>query len=137
MYLEHANITVKSIAEAERFLVKAFPDFSVRGSGVRKSDGRRWAHIGNQQIYLAFNQCQKHSALDFKDYLQDGVNHLGWVVEDIDQIDQRLQGSGYREIIEHREETEHRRRHYYRDGNGFEWEFVEYLTEKNELRNQY
>ncbi|PVZ72206.1 VOC family protein [Pelagibaculum spongiae] len=137
MYLEHANITVKSIAESEKFLVSAFPDFVIRGSGRRPSDDRLWVHIGNQQVYLALNEMPQHKPLDLTDYAQDGVNHLGWVVDDLDAIDQRLQSSGYAEIIEFQEENEYRRRHYYRDGNGFEWEFVEYLTERAEQRNQY
>ena len=33
IYLEHANITVKSIDEATRLLGAAFPDFAVRGGG--------------------------------------------------------------------------------------------------------
>ena len=70
-------------------------------------------------------------------YSEFGVNHIGFVVDDLDGIDQRLQSKGYPSDSAFQEEGEFRRRHYYKDGNGMEWEFVEYLSEEVALRNNY
>jgi len=56
MYLEHPNITVKSIGQALEFLSVAFPSFRCRGEGAMFGDaalGRR-LHFGNDETYDAF-----------------------------------------------------------------------------------
>lgn len=134
VYLEHANITVRSIDEATRLLGTAFPDFRVRGGGEFR--GRKWIHFGNEQTYLALNEYPTAEGEE-KDYSRTGLNHMGFVVDDLDGIDQRLQAIGYKLDEEFQEEGEFRRRHYYCDGNNMEWEFVEYLSEDPAIRNNY
>lgn len=134
MYLEHANMTVKSIDEATRILGAAFPDFRVRGGGEFR--GRRWMHFGNDTTYLALNEYPD-GVKEESDYAREGVNHLGFVVTDLDGIDERLQALGYSSNPEFQEEGEYRRRHYYYDKNGVEWEFVEYSTDDVSKRNNY
>ncbi len=68
-----------------------------------------------------------------KDY---GVNHLAWVVDDLSAVVQRLEAHGYRKGIPV-EPHPHRRRAYYHDAAGFEWEFVEYLSNRPEERHAY
>ncbi|MRI31526.1 lactoylglutathione lyase [Endozoicomonas sp. OPT23] len=136
VYIEHANVTVKSIQESSRLLQAAFPDFQLRGEGV--SGDKRWAHFGNEVIYLTLNEPLEGKADALaKNYAVSGLNHLAFVVDDIDSIDQRLQASGYKSDPVFQEESELRRRHYYEDSNGLEWEFVQYLTDDLSLRNHY
>jgi len=50
--LEHANLTVRDVEGAIRFLQTAFPEFRVRGEG-QSQDGSRWVHIGTDETYIA------------------------------------------------------------------------------------
>ncbi|WP_422135837.1 VOC family protein [Endozoicomonas sp. ALD040] len=133
-YLEHANITVPSIDEATRILGAAFPDFRIRGGGEFR--GRRWVHFGNDTTYMALNEYPEGKASK-PDYSHFGVNHIGFVVKQLDELDQRLKEEGYKLIPDFQEEGDFRRRHYYCDGNGMEWEFIEYATEDVSKRNHY
>src|SRR5215472_11271233 len=49
--LEHANLTVRDVEEAIRFLQTAFPEFRVRGEG-KSQDGSRWVHIGTDEMVV-------------------------------------------------------------------------------------
>ena len=61
---------------------------------------------------------------------------LAWVVDDFDAVIGRLRANGYREGIPG-ESSRFRRRAYYYDPAGFEWEIVAYLTEDLEERYSY
>ena len=136
IYIEHANITVRSIKESSRLLKAAFPDFRLRGEGV--SGDKRWAHFGNDLIYLTLNEPLEHQASVLKkNYAVEGINHLAFVVDDIDGVNQRLSAAGYKSDPQFQEESNIRRRHYYEDANGLEWEFVQYLTDDVSVRNHY
>lgn len=136
-YLEHANITVPGIDAAIAFLKVVEPEITVRHDETPEGS-YRWAHVGVGNCYIALQEPLVGSeATDnrrpYKDY---GVNHLGWVVEDLDAVTRRLKENGYRKGIPG-EEHPYRRRAYYYDSAGFEWEFVEYLTERLEERYSY
>ncbi len=126
--LEHANITVRDIDETVRFLKTAFPEFTVRGEGVQ--DGNRWLHIGTADTYVALNESTQ-------DRSGEGpLNHLGFAVDDADAVTDRLRAAGFEEgfiVPDHR----HRRRKYFLDSDGIEWEFVEYLSDDPAERNDY
>lgn len=140
MKLEHANITVRSIEEAERFLGAAFPDFRRRGGGFMHGDEALgdWVHFGNDETYLALQQNRSPSPADRTAYASEGVNHLGFTVNDLESLMARLSEAGYAlSPASALDAHPHRRRAYYFDGNGFEWEFVEYLSDNVAERNQY
>ena len=128
MILEHANLMVRSIGEAIRFLTTAFPEFRVRGAGV--ANGRHWTHVGTDDTYIALNETSESTT-------PGGVlNHLGYVVEDVDALADRMKAAGYREgsiAPPH----PHRKRRYFYDADDIEWEFVEYLSNDPTLRNDY
>lgn len=131
-YLEHANLTVKSIDETVRFLTAAFPHFKVRGGGVHL--GRRWIHIGTPEHYLALNEATgPHRG---EPYDSAGFNHLGFVVDDAEGVKARLLQAGFREGFKP-EPHPHRQRVYFHDPDGVEWEFVQYFSEEPALRNDY
>ena len=125
--VEHANIRVRDIDETVKLLTIALPNFKVRGGSASK----KWIHIGTESTYLALNKdggdTQKHGP---------GLNHVGFVVDDTDAVRERLETAGYKEG--YRPETHpHRRRVYYHDGNGTEWEFVQYFSNDPAERNDY
>jgi catechol 2,3-dioxygenase-like lactoylglutathione lyase family enzyme len=128
MNLEHANLNVRSIDDAVRFLTTAFPEIRVRGEGV--SNGRRWTHVGTEDNYVALNETG--------DSVPEGgtLNHLGHVVENVDSLAARMKAAGYREGFVAPPHP-HRVRRYFHDADGNEWEFVEYLSKDPALRNDY
>lgn len=133
-YLEHANITVRDLDEAVRFTTTALPHFRVRGRG--DGDGRPWLHVGDDDTYIAYSQATAAEDSGRTPYEQPGVNHVGFVVEDAETVAQSLRAAGYREGIVP-EPHPHRRRVYFHDHDGNEWEFVEYFSDKAAERNDY
>jgi hypothetical protein len=138
IYLEHANITVNSIGETIKFVITAFPHFEVRGKGESEQDGviRKWLHIGTEETYLALEQISLQDKGTRRPYKDVGINHLGFVVEDVDSIAERLTNAGYRESISV-EPHPYRKRVYFFDNNLIEYEFIEYLTDDFAKRNDY
>lgn len=126
--LEHANLAVSSIEKTIRFLTTAFPEFHVRGQG--DVEGQRWVHVGTNDTYLALNEVSRNAEL------AGPLNHLGYVVDDVDAVANRLLAAGYREgfIAPHHP---FRKRRYFHDADDLEWEFVEYLTDDPAKRNDY
>lgn len=132
-YLEHANISVTNLADSMRFFQTAFPDFTVRGSGLYK--GRKWIHLGTADTYLALNEVAKEEPPRAA-YGSGGVNHIGFAVSNVSGLAKRLLEAGYKRSFP-RNVHRFRIREYFEDGDGNEFEFVEYLSEKPEERNSY
>lgn len=135
--IEHLNITVPDIDAAILFLKIVAPDFEVR-KDERPSDSYRWVHIGNDDYYIALQEA--HLDADPKNRLQAytnyGVNHVAVVVTDIKEIEQRLLPGGYHKGINTPQEK-YRKRAYYYDSAGLEWELVEYLSISTEEKYLY
>ena len=132
--LEHANITVGDLDAALDFLLTALPDFRVRGEGVGP-EGLRWVHVGSDASYIALNEAPPDSP-DERPGHWSGVNHLGFEVDDAQAVRRRLLARGFREGFVP-ESHPHRRRIYFLDRDGNEWEFVEYFSDRPEERNDY
>lgn len=138
-YLEHANITVPDLDAAITFLTTAFPEFQVRhDSGPKDGHEIRWVHIGTPASYIALQEPHKEQApRDLRNPYNDiGINHLGWITDDFDGVIARLEAAGYRPgmpTVPHPQ----RKRAYYYDHAGFEWEIIQYLSEDLALRNDY
>lgn len=132
MYLEHANIGVANIDASIAFFQTAFPDFKVRGGG--ENNGDRWAHVGNDQTYLALSEY--HTSKQGQRYACKGFNHIGFVVNDVNGLAKRLMEAGYVRSYPRQEQT-YRIREYFDDPDGIQYEFVEYLSDKPEERNDY
>jgi catechol 2,3-dioxygenase-like lactoylglutathione lyase family enzyme len=128
-YVEHVNIEVGNVDEAVRFLKSALPEFEVRGRG--SNNGERWLHIGTEATYLALNEGgsgrPRHGS---------NLNHVGFVVDDVAAIKARLKEAGYQEGFV-ADPHPFRKRLYFLDRDGVEWEFVEYLTNNPAERNFY
>lgn len=136
-YLEHANITVPDIDAAITFLQVIEPRLVVRHDETPEG-GYRWAHIGKEDCYIALQEPHLGSEpqSNRRPYKDFGVNHIGWVVDDIDAVIDRLEANGYGKGVPG-ESSRYRKRAYYHDSAGFEWEIVTYLTEVPEERFSY
>ncbi len=134
--LEHANLIVRDIDAMIRFLRTAFPEFQIRGEGTMEQGGR-WVHVGTDETYIALNQARTEPQRRWVPYAgEPGVNHLGYEVDDAEGVRGRLKEAGYRESTvpnAHR----HRRRVYFYDPEGNDWQNVEYLSRDPAQRNDY
>ena len=68
--------------------------------------------------------------------LRLALRFIGFVVDDLDGVAERLRSSGYREGMSAMDHP-HRRRIYFFDDDDNEYEFVEYLSTDPSDRNDY
>lgn len=133
IYLEHANITVEDIKKATHFFKTAFPHFKVRGGG---NGLREWIHLGDEKTYIALNQEVLSNKKNENKYSKKGINHIGFVVENVLEIAERLIAEGYQRDYP-KEVEKFRIRDYFADADGNQYEFVQYLSNKVEEKNSY
>ncbi len=134
--LEHANMSVRDIDVMIRFLQAAFPEFRVRGEGT-SANGKRWVHVGTDETYIALNPATVEPKKQWVPYIgEPGVNHLGYEVDDVEAVHSRLTAAGYRESTVPNAHP-HRKRVYFYDPEGNDWEFVQYFSEEPAERNDY
>jgi len=134
--LEHANVCVRDIEGMIRFLQTAFPEFRVRGEGVSQ-DGTRWVHVGTDETYIALGQSRREPATHWIPYDGlPGVNHVAYEVDDVEAVRERMLAAGYRESTPPNAHP-YRRRLYFYDPEGNDWEFVQYLSDDPAKRNDY
>ena len=65
-----------------------------------------------------------------------GNNHLAYEVDDVDAIRKRMLAAGYKESTPPNSHP-FRKRLYFYDAEGNDWEFVQYLSEDPAERNDY
>lgn len=136
VHLEHANLCVRDVDAVLRFLQTAFPEFRVRADQT-DDDGTRWVHVGTDDTYIALSSAWEAGDAPFEPYSGlPGVNHLGFEVDDAEALRARLQAAGYEESTVPNNHP-HRRRVYFLDPEGNDWEFVQYLSSDPAERNDY
>jgi catechol 2,3-dioxygenase-like lactoylglutathione lyase family enzyme len=134
--LEHANLVVRDIDDAIRFILTALPTFQIRGEG-KTLTGSRWVHIGTEETYLALTEATGTPAETWVPYSgKPGLNHLGYEVSDVEALRVRLKAAGYRDST-FANQHPHRTRIYFHDSEGNDWEFVEYSSVDPAERNDY
>jgi catechol 2,3-dioxygenase-like lactoylglutathione lyase family enzyme len=134
--MEHANLCVRDVDGMIRFLETAFPEFRVRHDAT-ETDGTRWVHIGTDETYIALQSSHGERGEPWHAYSgSPGVNHLGYEVDDVEALRGRLRSGGYTDTTVPNEHP-HRKRIYFNDPEGNDWEFVEYLTQDAAARNDY
>ena len=138
--IEHANITVESVDRAVEFLTAAFPHFRIRG-GKETDHGdwqKRWLHLGTDETYIALEEVSFEPECLRTRGRDPGVNHIGFVVDDLGAVLERLRSAGYEpgKVMEEREGP-YRKRAYVLDGVANEWEFVQYLTDDPDKASDY
>ena len=121
MFLEHVNLTVTDLDRSIAFYCDLL-DLHVRWKGDLE-DGRLGAHVGDDRNYLALFEATNDGAAPY-DYSRPGINHFGWVVEDLDEARRRIDELGA--TIHLDADYEPGRRVYTFDPDGHEIELVEY-----------
>ena len=134
--LDHANLQVRDIDATVHFLRTAFPEFRIRGEGLT-TQGWRWVHVGNEETYVNLTHAPDPPLEDRAPYSgKPGLNHLGFEVDDVVGLRERLRKAGYRESTVPNDHP-HRSRVYFLDRSGQDWEFVEYHSRVAADRNDY
>ncbi|HVP31752.1 MAG TPA: VOC family protein [Myxococcota bacterium] len=134
--LDHANLLVRDVDGMIRFLTTAFPEFRIRGEGGT-TRASRWVHVGTDDVYLALEQATVEPAEAWVPYVgRPGTNHLGFEVDDAKALRERLLAAGYRDTT-YPNAHPYRTRVYFRDGEGNDWEFVEYHSDDPAKRHDY
>ena len=131
--LEHANLSVHDIDAMIRFLRAAFPEFRIRKDATG-ADGLRWVHLGTDGTYIALNQARVSRGMTPKGA---PLNHLAYEVADVEMLRSRLRAAGYQENTLVPNAHPYRKRLYFYDPEGNEWEFVQYLSDDPAKRNDY
>ena len=136
-YLEHANLTVPDVDAAIEFLKVVDPHMTIMHDGYHEK-GYRWAHVGIGDCYIALEEPHDGtgSTSNRRPYRDYGINHLGWVVDDLEGVIRRLEERGFKKGIPG-ENHRFRRRVYYHDSADFEWELIQYHTTSQEERFSY
>ncbi len=134
--LEHANLQVPDVDATAAFLRTAFPDFRIRAEGLT-IQGWRWVHVGNDESYVNLSTAPEAPDEPRSCYgPTPGLNHLGFEVDDAEGVRARLGAAGYRESTVPNDHP-HRKRVYFYDPSGLDWEFVEYFSDDPRERNDY
>lgn len=122
--LEHINLTVSDPDKTAEMLRDLF-GWKIRWSGASLHNGRT-VHVGNDDDYVALYSVGAPRALNENENyrLAGAVNHLGILVEDLDEAEKRVLGYG---IKTHSHQTyEPGSRFYFHDHDGIEYEVVSY-----------
>jgi len=120
MFLEHVNFTVSDLDRSIDFYTRLF-GFKVRWKGTVE-DGRLAAHVGDDRQYLALFEAASPGEVE-NDMTEVGLNHFGFVVDNLDEMKSRLAELGVSPRAEH--DYEPSRRLYFFDADGIEVELVE------------
>ncbi|OLP18166.1 bleomycin resistance protein [Leptolyngbya sp. 'hensonii'] len=118
---EHLNLAVEDLDTSRNFYQKLFPDWYVRAEG--ENEGKRWMHLGNHQFYVALTETPQ-AIRTHRPYDSIGINHVGFVIQDGDQMKAFLEANGIEYYTYTSPETKHRI--YIDDPDGNEIELVEY-----------
>ena len=134
MRLEHAKLSVKDAEAMTRFLQTMAADFRVRGEGL-DTHGRPWRHVGDDDFYIALQTVTSgETRTPYGN--TPGMNHLGWEVDSVNELEARMATTGYSPKLRV-DDHPARRRLYFYDPEGNDWEFVEYLTPNPRERHDY
>ncbi|MDP2561137.1 VOC family protein [Psychrobium sp. 1_MG-2023] len=137
LYLEHLNLVVQDIPRALKFYQAAFPHWQIRGGGDSEWYGtpRSWVHFGDDYQYLTFNDSGTGENRNLMSN-QLGLSHFAFVTSSLDAIVARLNEAGF-DIAKPGAEDPYRKNVYFVDPDGYEVEFVEYLSDIPSQRNLY
>ncbi len=133
--LEHLNLVVRDIPRTLKFYQAAFPQWRVRDHGKQNWFGvqRQWLHFGDDYQYLTFNDDGDSDNRDLSGH-QVGLSHFAFVTNNIDAVIFRLEAAGFSREKQGADEP-YRKNVYFVDPDGFEVEFVQYLSDIPAERN--
>ncbi|MBJ7537456.1 VOC family protein [Marinomonas transparens] len=135
MRLEHLNLVVKDMAETLTFYRAAFPHWRIRSNGKSEWYGveRNWLHFGDDYQFITFNDNGAGENRDLMSH-QVGLAHFAYVTNNLEAVIKRLGLAGF-DVAKQGAENPHRQNVYFIDPSGYEVEFVQYLTDLPEERN--
>lgn len=133
--LEHINMVVTDLDNSLSFYQTAFPHWQIRAEGNRPWYGKpsHWIHFGDDYQYLAMSDHGEGQNRDLRGH-QVGLAHIAFEVSNIEAMIQRLTNKGF-QIAHEGADSAVRKNIYFIDPDGFEVEFIEYLTDIPEQRN--
>lgn len=123
--LEHINVTVTNPEQTAELLCQLF-GWQIRWQGDSAMGGRT-VHVGEDDSYLALYTHSKTAERHSSTYAtRGGLNHIGVVVDDLDETEQRVLAAG----IETHSHADYKpgRRFYFNDSDGIEYEVVHYAA---------
>jgi len=121
--LEHVNITVSDPA-ATAILLSTLFDWHIRWHGEAINGGTSY-HVGSDDTYLAVYAQDEGQKPGYDSYkTRGGLNHIGVVVEDLDEVESRVRAAGF--TPHSHANYEPGRRFYFNDSDGIEFEVVSY-----------
>ncbi len=121
MFLEHVNMSVADLDKTIVFYQNLL-GLQVRWRGTTAS-GLPAAHVGDDRHYLALFEIGERERKE-ADYDELGLNHFGFVVDDLGEAKRRLAALHIQPTME--ADYEPGRRLYFLDPNGVEVELVQY-----------
>lgn len=122
MFVEHVNLTVSDPNASADLLCRLF-DWHVRWEGPSDLGGRT-VHVGDDTSYLALYTTTGASGPGRPGDDVIGINHIGVVVDDLDNVADRVHAEAI-ETYNHLT-YEPGSRFYFLDPDGIEFEVVSY-----------
>ena len=132
---EHINLVIKDLDASMVFYRAVFPHWQVRAEGGGEWYGkpRRWVHFGDNYQYLALNEFGEGENRNLQGH-QVGLAHFAFTTNNMDALVARMRAAGF-EPDKNGADEPFRKNMYYLDPDGFEVEFVEYLSDLPAERN--
>lgn len=123
MKLEHVNFTVKDPKATAETLCRLF-GWHIRWEGEAISGGNS-VHVGDDESYLALYMPPTALSEAPDNYTTiGGLNHVGVVVDDIEEVEARVKSAGYNP--HNHADYEPGKRFYFDGPDGIEYEVVSY-----------
>ncbi len=122
--IEHVNVTVADPERTAAMLVDLF-GWSIRWKGESKLGGHT-IHVGQPGTgddYLAIYTTPERPEATARSTDLGGLNHIGLVVDDLNQAERRIVAAGY-QTYSHGDYIPGRR--FYFDVHGIEFEIISY-----------
>ncbi|MEQ1550331.1 VOC family protein [Sphingorhabdus sp.] len=120
-FIEHVNVTVSNPERSAEMLIDLF-DWHIRWNGKAQLGGDT-IHVGNDRFYLAVYALKPgNEKLGHKKGVP--LNHIGIVVDDLDEVERRVIARGLTPFSHG--DYEPGRRFYFFDPDGIEFEIVSY-----------
>jgi catechol 2,3-dioxygenase-like lactoylglutathione lyase family enzyme len=121
-FIEHVNITVSNPSRSAEMLTYLF-DWHIRWNGKAQMGGDT-IHVGNDRFYLAVYALKPDAENVLHHQKGLPLNHIGIVVDDLDEIERRVVAQGLTPYSHGSYEPG--RRFYFFDHDGIEYEIVSY-----------
>lgn len=121
--VEHVNVTVTNPTKTAQLLCDVF-GWKIRWEGPSALGGFT-VHVGAEDSYLAvYSPDGDDDQSIVKESAKQGLNHVGVVVDDLEDVEKRVKNAGLKPFSYG--DYEPGRRFYFLDYDGIEYEVVSY-----------